>query len=98
MSRLGSTLTGVVLGGALVYGALNYHVLRTAEGVELVPKLSATFSDTYLDVRQYGVAEWADHEQVARAVVKSGKDHILKDAATRSVQEGINSLWDRVRS
>lgn len=98
MSRLGSTLTGVVLGGGLVYGALNYHVLRTPEGVELVPKLSATFSDTYLDVRQYGVSEWADHDQVTRAIVKSGKDHILKDSATRSVQEGINSLWDKVRS
>jgi hypothetical protein len=98
MSRLGSTLTGVVLGGGLVYGALNYHVLRTPEGVELVPKLSATFDETYLDVRQYGVSEWADHDLVARAIVKSGKDHILKDAATRSVQDGINSIWNKVRS
>ena len=98
MSRLGSLLLGVVLGAALVYGALNYHVLRTPEGLEFVPKLSATFSDSYLDVRQYKVSDWADHEQTARAVVKSGKDHILKDAATRSVQEGIESLWDRVRS
>jgi hypothetical protein len=98
MSRLGSLLLGVALGAALVYGALNYHVLRTAEGLEFVPKLSATFSETYLDVRQYKVSDWADHELVARAVVKSGKDHLLKDAATRSVQEGINSLWDKVRS
>ena len=97
MSRLGSTLFGVAIGAGLVYGALNYHVLRTEEGVELVPKLSANFDDIYLDVRTYGVADWADHDQVARAVVKSGKDHILKDAATRSVQEGINNLWDRVR-
>lgn len=97
MSRLGSILFGVVLGAGLVYGALNYHVLRTTEGIEFVPKLSTNFSDTYLDVRQYGVSDWADHEQVARAVVKSGKDYLLKDSATRSVQEGINSLWDKVR-
>lgn len=97
MSRLGSILFGAVLGAGLVFGAFNYHVLRTAEGVEFVPKLTANFSDIYLDVRQYGVSDWADHEQVARAVVKSGKDHILKDSATRSVQEGINSLWEKVR-
>ncbi len=97
MSRLGSVLFGVVLGAGLVYGALNYHVLRTPEGVEFIPKLSATFAETYLDVRQYGVSDWADHDLVARAIVKSGKDHILKDAATRSVQEGINSVWEKVR-
>jgi hypothetical protein len=97
MSRLGCVVLGILVGAGLVYGALNYHVLRTEQGVEFVPKLSATFDETYIDVRQFGVSDWADHEQVARAVVKSGKDHILRDAATRSVQEGINSLWDKVR-
>jgi hypothetical protein len=97
MSRLSYMVVGVLIGAGLVYGALNYHVLRTTEGVEFVPKLAATFDETYLDVRQFGVSDWADHEQLARAVVKSGKDHILRDAATRSVQDGINSLWDRVR-
>ena len=97
MSRLGSVLFGAVLGGGAVIGALNYHVLRTDEGIEFVPKLSANFTDIYLDVRQFGISDWTEHEQVARAVTKSGKDHLLKDAATRSVQEGINSLWDKVR-
>ena len=97
MSRIGCLIVGVLLGAGLVYGALNYHVLRTTEGVEFVPKLSANFGDTYLDVRAFGVSDWADHDIVARAVVKSGKDHILRDSATRSVQDGINSLWDKVR-
>lgn len=96
MSRLGALVTGVVVGGGLVYGSLNYHVLRTDEGLEMVPKAEATFSDTYLDVRNFGVSDWADHEQVAHAVLKAGKDHILKDAAAHSVSEGLNSLWNRM--
>jgi hypothetical protein len=98
MSRLSCIVFGVLIGAGLVYGALNYHVVRTPEGLEFVPKLSTTFDETYVDVRTFGVGDWAEHEQLVRAVVKSGKDHILRDAATRSVQDGINSLWDKVRS
>ena len=97
MSRLSCILLGVALGAGLVYGALNYHVLRTTEGVEFVPKLSATFSETYLDVRQFGVSDWADHQVVARAVMQAGKDELLTDSATRSLQEGVQGLIDGIR-
>ncbi len=97
MSRLSCIVLGILIGAGLVYGALNYHVVRTPEGVEFVPKLAATFDETYVDVRQFSVSDWAEHEQLVRAVVKSGKDHILSNAATRSVQDGINSIWDKVR-
>lgn len=97
MSRLSSILLGIVIGAGLVYGALNYHVLRTPEGVEFVPKLSATFSETYLDVRQFGVSDWAEHQLVARAVMKAGKDDLLTDSATRSLQEGVQGFIDGIR-
>jgi hypothetical protein len=97
MSRLSSILFGVALGAGLVYGALNYHVLRTDEGIEFIPKLSATFSETYLDVRRFGVSDWADHQLVARAVIKAGKDDLLAGSATRSLQEGVQGLIDNIR-
>ena len=46
MKRLSGFLIGVVVGGGLVFGAQRYHVLRTEQGFEVVPKLSADFSET----------------------------------------------------
>lgn len=95
MNRLSWLFMGVVLGGGLVYGSLNYHVLRTDKGVEFVPKASATFEETYLDIRNFGVSNWAEHDKVAQAVVKAGKEDLLKDAASHSLQRGVNSLIQR---
>ena len=65
MSRLGSTLTGVVLGAGLVYGALSYHVLRTPEGIELVDlgTLAPTFAIYALSFALLGTY-WANHHHL----------------------------------
>ncbi len=92
MSRFGSFITGIVVGGAAVFGGLKYHVLRTDSGVEVVPKLSATFSETYLDVRQFDASDWTEHRQVAAAVVRAGKQHLFQNAAGESLRDTVDKL------
>lgn len=95
--RLGSLLTGAVLGGALVYGALLYHVLRTQDGVELVPKSTATFAETYVDIRTFGVSDWAAHKSLASDIVKAKKEHLFGNAAAHTLQEGLDSVMGQFR-
>jgi hypothetical protein len=95
MNRFSCLVVGIVLGAGLVYGALSYHVLRTDKGFEFIPKAEATFGETYLDVRAFGVSHWTEHPKVAQAVVKAGKEELLEDAATHSLRQGVNNLLER---
>ena len=67
----GSFLTGLVIGGAAVYGSLGWHVLRTDEGFEVVAKTQATFAETYLDVRNYTLSDWASHKSLSADIVQA---------------------------
>jgi hypothetical protein len=97
MSKLGTLVLGGLVGGAGVFGALNYHVLRTADGYEFIPKASATFDDTYVDVRAFGVSDWVDHADLSKAVVKADKQHLIKDSSVNSVLNGLSNMVDGIR-
>ena len=96
MNRFSCLVVGAILGAALVYGAVTHHVLRTEAGLEFIPKTQAGFQKTYLDVRQFGVSNWADHQEVAQAVIKAGKEDLLKDSARNSLQRGVDNLLNRI--
>ena len=94
MGRFGTFLFGFVLGALTVLGSLKYHVLRTDEGMEVVPKLSATFSETYLDVRGFGVADWTEHRSLMAAVVQAKKEHLFKDAAATDLVDSFDGMLE----
>jgi hypothetical protein len=74
-----SFLAGAVVGGGLVFGALSYHVLRTDNGMEFIPKLSPIFAEAYLDVRSFTSADWARHKATAAAIVQAKKQSLFKN-------------------
>jgi hypothetical protein len=97
MSRVGALVLGILVGAAGVYTSLHYHVLRTDEGYEFIPKSSTTFSQTYVDTRQFGVSDWMEHKELAQAVMSAKKEHLFKDAAIGNLEEGISNVFDKLR-
>ena len=91
---MGRFLIGFVLGGVTVLGALKYHVLRTDDGIEIVPKLSGTFSDTYVDTRGFDTSDWANHKTVMAAVVSARKEHVLKDTAATELVKSVGGMLE----
>ena len=89
---LGTFLSGAAVGGSLVFGSLSYHFLRTEEGLQMVPKLSATFHETYIDVRNFGASDWARHKTIVAAIVRAKKDAIFEETAVDTSHEGVTSL------
>ena len=77
MRRITSMLFGVVVGGLLMFGALQYHVLRTAEGFSYVPKRNVTLKDTYLDVREWTPLDWSNHPDLIISMMQNGRKDIL---------------------
>ena len=82
----------MVVGGALVYMALHYHLIRGADGMHLVRKSNVTLSDTYVDIRDFGPRDWRDHPQAAAATIGSGKESLMQSAADQTLLNGLDRL------
>lgn len=92
MGRLSSFVTGTAVGAGLMFGALTYHVVRTPEGYELVPKITAGFADTYIDVRTFGVSDWANHKPLVAAIVRADKKDILEPSSAEALTDGVQDM------
>ena len=92
---------GVIVGAVLVFGAQRYHIVRAKDGVYVVPKLSADFNEAYVDIREFGVSDWANHKELAAALVKAQYNHLLEDSAAESfhkgIQDAINSISGKAK-
>ncbi len=88
MGRLYTFLLGVVVGFGLYHAALHFHVVYAADGLHLIAKQPPRLAEMYVDVRQFGWADWQKRPALLLAIQKSGKPHILGDAA-RNAAEGV---------
>ena len=92
MRRLSSFLLGMATGPAMLYVAMNYHVLRAGDGFHFVAKQSPRLSDTFVDIREFGIADWAGHPQLAAALVQANKQYLVGDSAAAAIQENVKQL------
>ncbi|MCO6457359.1 MAG: hypothetical protein J5I93_18830 [Pirellulaceae bacterium] len=92
MGRLSSFLAGLLVGAAVMFTALKYHVVRANDGWHLIPKLQSDFSQTYVDVRQFTPADWNEHRELAVAIVKADKGHLMSDSALGHVRQAVDSV------
>jgi hypothetical protein len=92
MPRFFSFLLGMAVGAMLCYAATNYHVVRAQDGLHLIPKVHARLADAYVDVRAFGVGDWTSRPELAAAVVRDNKQHLMGGAATDAVQNGMSQI------
>lgn len=89
-------LLGMVCGAALLFVAMHYHIVRGNEGVVLVPKISNSLSDVYVDIREFDLAQWKQHKPLAAAIMKSSQSHLLEDSAHQSFGNTVRDLVDNL--
>jgi hypothetical protein len=89
MSRLGDFVMGVICGGALTVGSMNFHVVRANDGMHVVRKLTTGVEDTYVDIREFTPADWNTHRVLAAAIVRAGKGELLADSSLSSFRTAI---------
>jgi hypothetical protein len=97
MRRLFYLFVGILIGGAAILTAFNFHIVKTDKGLELVPKASLGLGETYVDIRSFSAADWANHKQLAADIVAAEKAHILGDSAHQSIGDEIKLWIDKVR-
>lgn len=92
MKRLSTFIMGMITGGLLFWGALSYHVIQAPDGMHLIPKSQSTLTDTYVDIRNFGPADWLNHADVAQALQAAGRADLIQAAAQDALRTGLDRL------
>jgi len=87
--------TGMLVGGILLYAAMHYHLIRANDGLHLVRKTGPRLAATYVDIRRFGIADWAKYTEVAAALINSDRRDLVENAAGDALQQGFDGLLDR---
>lgn len=82
-------MLGMATGAILLYAATLYHVVRANDGFHFVEKLQPRLAETYVDIRPFTVADWANHPQLASALVQANQQQLVGQTATTAVRDTI---------
>jgi hypothetical protein len=80
MNRVVTFILGIATGVVLCFGATNYHIVRANDGFHLVHKQRSRMSETYVDVRSFGVEDWSNRTELAAELVADNKQYVMGDA------------------
>ncbi len=94
MRRLITFGMGMVVGGLLLYGALQYHVIHSKQGLHLIPKASATLAKTYVDIRQFTIADWTRNTDIALALTNANQVELIENAPADALQNSLDRWLD----
>ncbi len=73
---LGGTLVGTLAGLFVA----NFHVVHTPQGIVVVPRSQRPpLSSSYVDIRTWSQAMWANHPEVTQALVADGRSSLIRD-------------------
>ena len=73
-------LCGLLAGACGGLFVTNFHVVHTAEGVVVVPRTQRPpLRSSYVDIRSWSEAMWANHPEVTEALVADGRSSLIGD-------------------
>ena len=102
MSNAKPYLFGAVLGASAMYVALQYHVVHSHDGFQMVPRTpQQSVGLAYADVRNYTASQWTDRPELARALMAHGASDLISESVANSLADGVaeeNSTLDQLRS
>ena len=71
-------LCGLLAGACGGLFATNFHVVNTAGGIVVVPRTQQPpLRSSYVDIRNWSEAMWANHPEVTAALVKDGRSSLI---------------------
>jgi hypothetical protein len=85
-------MLGSVFGAALLLLIMHFHVIRSTDGIDVIVKTPPRLSESFVDVRSFGLSDWTDRPLLANALVRADKQHLIGDSATSTIKQGMNRL------
>jgi hypothetical protein len=102
MSNAKPYLFGAVLGASAMYVALQYHVVHSHDGFQMVPRTPQhSVGLAYADVRNWSPSQWTDRPELARALMAHGSSDLISESVAHSLADIVteeNSTLDQLRT
>ncbi len=92
MNRLSNFLMGALVGAALMFGAMKFHVVRASDGWHLIPKTTGQLGDVYVDIRDFNAQKWLQHKDLAADITIAKKQYLIQDSATSGLQRTVQDV------
>lgn len=94
MDKFSTFFAGLLVGAALMFGGLKYHIVRAEDGFHMVPKTTASLGSIYADVRLYTVDDWKENQDLMVDITKSGNDSLQEQAAKSALGNTFSSALE----
>ena len=102
MSNAKPYLFGGFLGASAMYVVLQYHVVHSHDGFQMVPRTPQhSVGLAYADVRNWSPSQWTDRPELARALMAHGSSDLISESVAGSLADSVteeNSTLDQLRS
>lgn len=88
MKNVKPFLLGCIAGCGIMFVALQYHVVQSHDGMQLVPRApQATLGLAWVDVRDWDARTWSDRPEIARALVAHGSSDLITESVAREIAD-----------
>ncbi len=93
MSTIKGFVCGLLAGTGLAAFATQYHLVRSNEGVLVVPRSEkAPLRSTYVDVREWSLAMWRQYPEVSTALTRTGRADLITEGVASGMAEEFGML------
>lgn len=98
MNRFSSFLLGMVAGAMVLGAAMNFHLVRSDDGMLMIPKVTKGLHDPYADIRAFTLDDWQQHRPLAAAIVQANKSELLADSSLSNFRQSIEGVLEGLLS
>jgi hypothetical protein len=102
MSKAKPFLFGAALGASAMFFALQYHVVQSHDGFQVVPRIpQQSVGLAYADIRNWNASQWTDRPELARALMAHGSSDLIAESVASSLTDKVSedtSTLDELRA
>lgn len=102
MGRIRSFLTGTSMGSAVMFFALQYHVVKSDSGVRVIPRTpQRSLGMAWNDIRGWDAAHWSDRLELAQSLMANGDTDLIAESVASSLGDAAaanSSTLDELRA
>ena len=102
MSKAKPFLFGTALGASAMFFALQYHVVHSHDGFQVVPRTpQQSVGLAYADIRSWSPSQWTDRPELARALMAHGSSDLIAASVASTLADSVSddsSTLDELRT
>ncbi|MFN9956620.1 MAG: hypothetical protein ACK55I_26265, partial [bacterium] len=84
-------IVGAALGASTMFFALQYHVIHSNNGLQIVPRTPQQSPGlAYVDIRNWTPSQWTDRPELARALMAHGSSDLIAESVASSLAETVS--------